>query len=57
MYLVNLLVTDVFQFATIQFAALSSLFVQLIVLAGIRFALQVEELNVAAGMMDPVLAN
>jgi hypothetical protein len=52
--LVNLLVTDVFQFATIQFAALISLFVQLIVLAGIRFALQVEEIA-ARGAPLPVI--
>jgi hypothetical protein len=53
--LINLLVTDVFQFATIQFAALASLFVQLIVLAGIRFALQVEELSAAAEHAQPVV--
>ena len=53
--LVNLLVTDLFQFATIQFAALISLFVQLIVLSGIRFALQVEELNAAAGPAQPAV--
>jgi hypothetical protein len=53
--LVNLLITDVFQFATIQFAALIGLFVQLIVLSGIRFALQVEELKTAAAPAQPTV--
>jgi hypothetical protein len=51
--LVNVLVTDIFQFATLQFAALIGLFVQLIVLFGIRFALQVEQLREPANVPPP----